>query len=341
MISLDTRQQGMVLSLRKSMIKFEGSQSSDLEICGSASRPLPLYLNRQFIKILEDLQIDTDSIVQLQHRAVQSLKQAAQSPPEVASFLTRENICRASRLPGMIRKLYSLGFDFSEDQFLRSVVDLAIITQLRDIKYRSRILVEQGVTLYGIMDETDSLAEGEIYCSTDTDIIVGRVAITRAPALHPGDIQIAKAVDMSGKPPLGCLKNCVVFSQRGARDLPSQLSGGDLDGDLYNVIYDPRLIPTSVVKPADYPRVRPMEIDRPIVAEDISRFFIDFMENDQLGRIATLHMQLADRLPGGTHHADCKQLAELHSSAVDFSKSGRPVGESSEYVLKAMSNFLT
>jgi len=46
MISLDTRLEGEALLLRRSMIKFTGSNASDIEICGSASRPLPMYLNR-------------------------------------------------------------------------------------------------------------------------------------------------------------------------------------------------------------------------------------------------------------------------------------------------------
>jgi hypothetical protein len=46
MISLDTRLQEDALLLRPSMIKFSGSDASDIEICGAAYRPLPMYLNR-------------------------------------------------------------------------------------------------------------------------------------------------------------------------------------------------------------------------------------------------------------------------------------------------------
>ena len=54
-------------------------------------------------------------------------------------------------------------------------------------------------------------------------------------------------------------------------------------------------------------------------------FFIQFMENDQLGRIATLHQILADQKERGTMDPDCIRLAEMHSTAVDFSKTGVPV----------------
>jgi len=325
MISLDTRLEGEALLLRRSMIKFTGSNASDIEICGSASRPLPMYLNRQYIKIMEDLGVDPDVFMELQTDAVERLRRTTLSAVNAASFLERELVGKTARVPWLIRKLYYVGFKFLEDPFLRGTVELAVLSQLRELKHRSRIFVEQGVTLYGIMDETDTLAEGEIYCRTDKEVIIGKVTITRAPALHPGDVQVANAVDVPDESPLNALHNCIVFSQQGQRDLPSQLSGGDLDGDTYSVIYDPRLLPPRVVEPADYPRVAPKDIGRLVTRKDMTDFFIDFMENDQLGRIATIHTQLADRSGGGTEHPDCITLAEMHSTAVDFSKTGIPV----------------
>lgn len=40
---------------------------------------------------------------------------------------------------------------------------MTVITKLRDIKYRGRIPVPEGVTLYGVTDDTGYLREGEIY----------------------------------------------------------------------------------------------------------------------------------------------------------------------------------
>jgi len=143
--------------------------------------------------------------------------------------------------------------------------------------------------------------------------------------MHPGDIQVAEAIDVPEGHPLTQVYNCVVFSQKGARDLPSMLSGGDLDGDLYTIIWDESLIPERTYPPADYPRQRPLELDRPVTNNDIKDFFIEFMKSDQLGRISNLHVIMADRKPEGTCDPDCIKLAELASIAVDFSKSGIPV----------------
>lgn len=154
--------------------------------------------------------------------------------------------------------------------------------------------------------------------------------------------------------PLCKLFNCVIFSQNGERDLASQLSGGDLDGDLYNVIYDERLFPRWESEPADYPRVSARSIGRTVQPTDMSNFFLEFMETDRLGYISNLHMQASDqistrvrmqiqngegsvvvkgggKLPllesgeSGVYSSDSIKLAEMASTAVDFSKSGVPV----------------
>ena len=151
------------------------------------------------------------------------------------------------------------------------------------------------------------------------------VIVTRSPALHPGDIQIVNVVDVPSDSPLKKLSNVIVFSQHGVRDLPSQLSGGDLDGDLYNVIYDRRFQSAQTYVAAQYPRLSPVQLDRPVTARDMSDFFVKFMETDQLGMLCNVHMQLADQRPLGTLDPDCIKIAAMASTAVDYSKTGLAV----------------
>lgn len=332
-VSLDSRIPEEMLTIRGSMDKFPGSLSNTVEVCGAAFRPLPMVLNRQFIKIMEDLGVPLESFMNLQATAVQRLREITQSTINAALFLKESQTSKAAQLPQFLEHLSDIGLDYHNDTFLSSVVDMATITKLRDIKYRGRIPVKQGVTLYGIMDETGYLQEGEIYVVTEDPpnrpqsvLTGGKVIVTRSPALHPGDIRTVKAVSIPNDSLLNQLSNCVVFSQHGARDLPSQLSGGDLDGDLYNVIFDTTLMPRyENVTPADYPRVAAKELNRAVETKDMSDFFVKFMETDQLGQICTLHQQIADQKDLGVFDADCLKLAEIASTAVDFSKSGIPV----------------
>ncbi|MCJ1469462.1 hypothetical protein MMC07_008095 [Pseudocyphellaria aurata] len=328
MISLDSTLQGDALCLRPSMIKFEGT-GEDIEICGAGLKPLPMYLNRPLIKILEDRGVEETVLLDLQATAIEKLRMTTTSPINAANFLQKNLIGKAARFPWLIRKLMDLDILFNDDDFLRNALELVILVQLRELKHKSRILVEEGLTVYGIMDETGFLQEGQVYIPVQTEdgsmIVEGRVVVTRSPALHPGDVQLADAIDVPKDSPLRQLHNCLVFSSKGERDLPSQLSGGDLDGDLYNIIYMDGLYPSKPHKPAEYPIMKPIDIGREVTRSDMTDFFIRFMENDQLGRIAVNHQILADQRDLGTFDPDCIFLAGLHSTAVDFSKTGIPV----------------
>jgi hypothetical protein len=231
--------------------------------------------------------------------------------------------------------MHHIGLSFHTDKFLTDIVEIAAMSSLRDLKYRARIPIKKGHLLYGIMDETNTLEEGEVYIATQTlseydeltdCILMGdRIAVTRTPALHPGDVQLVRAVDVEHGSRLKELRNCIVFSQRGERDLPSKLSGGDLDGDLFYIIQDERLVPDFTVLPADYASEPARDLGRPVEVNDIVDFFIEFMNMDRLGVISNKHKIRADRKPRGTRDDECIMLAKLASDAVDFSKSGNPV----------------
>lgn len=332
MLSLDSTLEGPQIRLRPSMIKFE-ADDWNLEICDSGISKLPCFLNTHLIKVLEDLGVAGDVLLELQKEEIELLRDTIRSARRAAHFLEHQApIAESTRLPYLVGVLDSLDLHFSQDRFLNQVIELAVLVKLRDLKYRARIRVPNGVTLFGIMDETGFLKEGEIYVPilndrSQTEAIIGEnVIVTRSPALHPGDVQLANAVDVPDGSPLRQLYNCVVFSQHGSRDLPSQLSGGDLDGDLFSVISDKRFRLRRTARPASYPRSEEVVLNRPVTRNDISEFFVTFLRRDQLGRISQAHKVFADRNEKGTFSKNCLELAALHSMAVDFSKTGKPVG---------------
>ena len=332
MLVLDTTLKGELAIFRESMIKFPESKDLNLEICGAGYKRLNMYLNRQFIKILEDLGTPPEPFMDLQQQAMRNIKAMTESAINAANYLEDNQIGQAMGLPGFLRVLHDVGLGFGMDSFLRQCVNVAASVQLRHLKYKARIPVENAHTLYGIVDETGTLRSREIYVSIrqkdgNDDVLTGDALVTRAPAMHPGDIQIVQAVDVPGSNPLKALHNCVAFSQHGDRDLPSQLSGGDLDGDLYNVIFDKRLFPKKFSPAAGYPWLPPVDIGRAVLSTDMTRFFITFMETDQLGYISNTHLQIADQKPEGTFSPECKTLAAMASTAVDYSKTGIPVSE--------------
>jgi hypothetical protein len=332
MLSFDSKLKGSQIRVRPSMIKFESKDMVNLEICDVASKPIPLVLNRQVIKILEDMGVSDQWFSKLQGLRVDELRKATATTKNTAKFIRGQDVAECIKLYRFFLLINRLQLNYKEDPFLRGVVEAMVLRELRLLKHKARIPVRKGITLFGIMDETGFLEEKEVYVTYDT--MENRFApppgycrlfVTRPPALHDGDIQYIYNRRPPKGHPLTKHKNCIVFSQKGRRDLPSQLSGGDLDGDLYNIIWDPEAAPERVFAPADYPRVDPVDIKREVSKNDMAEFFVDFMQSDRLGVIATKHMILADQMELGTSHSDCKKLAELHSTAVDFSKTGVPV----------------
>ncbi|KAI8634474.1 RdRP-domain-containing protein [Xylariaceae sp. FL1651] len=334
MLGLDDTLKGMVMRVRSSMIKFESDDTQNLEICDAANKPIPLVLNRQMIKILEDMRVPELWFFKAQNRELDRLRKITASIDNTVIFLRRQKIAEQMRFFQFVRRLHKLGFDYKKDAFLCSVVETVVLREVRLLKYKARIPVEHGVTLFGIMDEFGYLGDEEVFITFDKqqespypDLDNRLVIVTRSPALYPGDIQIRRAIVPPRGHPLHSLSNCIVFSQKGDRDIPSQLSGGDLDGDIYNVIWDPIAVDGCQFEfaPADYPRVPPLDIGRDVRPEDMTQFFVKFMATDQLGLIAIKHIILADLHDAGTVHNDCKLLAEMHSTAVDYSKTGIPV----------------
>ncbi|KAM5343104.1 hypothetical protein ACJ41O_014070 [Fusarium nematophilum] len=338
MLSLDTRLNGKVLCVRKeSMMKFPSNDVEELGICDTSSKPLRLVLNRQMIKILEDMQTKDEWFFKLQNKALDVLRGVTASASNTSSFLEYQAIGVNMGLPKLVKQLERMGIDYRRDKFLKSAVEHVVLRELRLLKHKARIPVDKGVTLFGVMDETGFLEANQVYVTYDktyganngrrinASLKDGQILVTRSPALHPGDIQQVDMVTPPQGHPLRNLQNCIVFSQKGERDLPSQLSGGDLDGDLYNVIWDPEAMPKGTFLAADYPRVTPKPLDRDVTRGDIADFFINFMRTDILGVIAMRHVVLADYNEYGTRHSTCVSLAEMHSTAVDFSKTGIPV----------------
>ncbi|CAI6338971.1 unnamed protein product [Periconia digitata] len=338
-LSLDSTLPGKQLRIRKSMTKYTAKESwRDLEICGAAYKPLRLYLNHQFIKILEDLGVPESNFVAVQKDALRDLERVIKHPLNAASFLEYSHSGVAAKIPTLFSLMHAIGINFQTDRFLTDIVEVAAMASLRDLKYRARIPIEKGYLLYGVMDEFNELKEGEVYVTFATEdkdghwarrVLLGNnIVVTRAPALHPGDIQTVRAVDVAESSPLCKLNNCIVFSQQGARDLPSQLGGGDLDGDMFHIIWDERLSPSKTYTPSAYPPTEAQNLGRPARVEDIVDFFVEYMNSDRLGQLSNKHKIRADIHPEGTTHSDCIKLAKLASDAVDFSKSGKAVNMS-------------
>ncbi|KAF8760968.1 RdRP protein [Rhizoctonia solani] len=342
MLAIDHRLEGSVICVRKSMDKFD-SPSLDVEVARAFDRPGRCFLNRPLIMILETAnRVQTDIFLALQHRAVRDTRQSMRCFDTVAELLEMHGLGASFKLPSLFTRLQNIGIEaeYCNSLGIKTILKNAETDILRELKHRARIPVPESWKLVGIADEFGFLEEGEVYaCLRDKNqgpiYLEGPYLITRSPAIHPGDVQVVRAI---GRPPTGSpfdkepLPNTVVFSCKGQRSLPSCLGGGDLDGDLYDLINLtawPDLTPQVLAEPAEYPPAPKKRIEgRSCTMDDVKDFICDFITSDMVGIISTQHLKLADFRASGLNDPDCLKLAELHSRAVDFPKSGTPVASS-------------
>ncbi|KAI0342571.1 RdRP-domain-containing protein [Trametopsis cervina] len=302
---------------RNSMVKLVSSDRNVSVIkVASYSRAT---LNRQAILLLESLGVHTQTLLETFQE-------------ERASIEGLEDGFDPQKLAAVTVFPLNSAFDHSitDDPFVEAVISVIKCRLLSDLKWKARIEISESAFLMGIADETDSLNEGEIFCQIhppggSPQCITGPCTIYRNPCLHPGDVRRVNAVDCK---PLRHLRNVIVFNTRGQRDLPNMLSGGDLDGDMYSLIWDQRLLipPENIHEPMDYTAPVPKKCNSPVTIEQTKEHFINFMKNDVLGRVSNTHLALADQI--GPRADDCILLAQLASQAVDFSKTGIPVSQS-------------
>lgn len=229
------------------------------------------------------------------------------------------------------KQLQKSGIVFVKEPFFRSMLITIYKCQIRDLMRRARIQLswEKGRIMMGTLDDTGTLEYGQVFVQysqipgteqEDSIVLKGPVVATKNPCFHPGDLRKYEAVDVSA---LHHMFDCIVFPQKGKRPHPNEMSGSDLDGDMYFVSWDDHFY--NVIEnqePMDFPKATKKYLDRKVNVDDIIDFVGEYIKNDNLGIIANAHVVHADKKDIFTEA--CKLLARMHSDAVDFPKTGQP-----------------
>ncbi|KAG1151074.1 hypothetical protein G6F37_004946 [Rhizopus arrhizus] len=329
------------VELRPSQIKFE-SEHLMLEVIRTSAY-IHGYLNRQAITLLSALGVKDEVFLELMGNMLRDIDKILARPEEAIRVLL--NNADEAGTAHMMASIIQAGFLERGDPYIKNLLNLFRVNVLKELKKKAKILVPQGAFLLGVMDETNTLDEGEVYIQvwdnsnsgTMKQVITGECAVFRNPCFHPGDIRVVTAVD---KPNLSHLVNVIVFPAKGYRDIPSMCSGGDLDGDDYTIFWDPKLIPVRKdFAPMDYTASDPRKVED-VKIRDIQRFFVNYINNDNLGQIANAHLATADFSDKGAMDGRCILLAQLHSEAVDFPKSGKPATLSEDLIVRTFPDFM-
>jgi len=332
------------IKIRKSQFKFETTYSG-MEII-RWSEYWVATLNRQLILVLSALGVPDEVFLLIQDKEIKLMERAMVDDKAAVEALTGH--VDPNRMTLTIAGLVQTGFRQSNEPFVTSLLALWRAWSIKYLKEKAKLPVRKGACILGCTDETGTLRghfdADQVNMESETEdkvaklpeifvqitspdtghrkVIEGLCVVARNPSLHAGDMRVVKAVDV---PALHHLVDVLVMPQTGDRDLSSMCSGGDLDGDDYVVIWDERLLPEVWNAQAmDYSPPSPIPLRRDVTQNDITRFFVLYMKNDFLPKIAHAHMAWADFLDEGIRHEKCLDLARLHSKAVDYPKSGQP-----------------
>ncbi|KAK3707260.1 hypothetical protein LTR37_012261 [Vermiconidia calcicola] len=334
------------VQIRPSQEKFKKTDHRGLEIC-RISHESTAYLNIQLILVLSAIGVEDNFFLRKMSHELSDYREAMTSEKKALEMLNK-NI-DFNQMTIQLQRMVMDGFMHTQDPFMVSVLRLWRSWNIKYLKEKARIHVEQGAFVLGCVDETGSLnghSDDMPYSSgEDNDpellpeiflqipyrdpsrkgkwkVVEGVCILARNPSLHPGDVRVVRAVDV---PALHHLRSCVALPQTGDRSLANMCSGGDLDGDDYLVMWDDDIVPNKWNHPAmNYDAPDPVTSEGPVTVDDMTSFFVTHLKHANLSRIAVAHRYWADARAEGVKDPICLELANLHSMAVDYSKTGVP-----------------
>lgn len=338
--------------LRDSMNKFQ-SRYDNIEIC-SLGTTVPYYLNRNVILLLGVHGVSDHTFLGMQSEMLDDLDRMLQDRDKAIHVFPRLSGADSGTAACLMAMLCGFHLEPSQDPFLYGCLQAMRSHHLFTLRKKARVFVDKGAALVGGLDETGSLQEGCVFVSVSRRnketafshvVIEGPVMVTKHPVMHPGDVRMLLAVDI---PALRGHKNVIIFSQKGSRPEADKMSGSDLDGDQFAVTWDSRLFlnewnqwerrrpnlkPTPLSLEAS--NHVPMDYNAPNTSSSaqmptdeneqtlaLINHFTNHLKNDNLGRLAMLWQDYASFR--GANCPECLHLAQLHSIAVDFPKSGVP-----------------
>ncbi|KAI1822672.1 hypothetical protein F4861DRAFT_550569 [Xylaria intraflava] len=359
-------------SQRKWKCDFNEEDHRTFEVRNASTELRSANLNLQLLPILEDRAIDPSDMKKQIGKFMRdsleldlkSQKEAMQDPAhfklwvhENAGMSRRQDRIRFGHMPwaaglptskeDQMDFLLSHGFQPTKLEFLRKIAYDLRKDKCEELQTRLNVKVGRSTYAYMVIDFTGVLGENEIHLGfssrfsdeksgfSETFLHGMDVLVARTPAHYPSDIQRVKAVF---KPELGSLKDVIIFSSKGEIPLADKLSGGDYDGDIAWVCWEPSIV--NNFKNAELPNVPDLfrsgvltklkdtyaelaQAHGPesVVTEFIDRAFRFNMEQNLLG-ICTNYKEKLCYANGSVRDEAAIYLSTLISNLVDRAKQG-------------------
>lgn len=321
------------IQVRKSMLKVEASDEAckilhkTLGIC-EHSRPIPGRLGPQQVCLLSGT-VAREDLLKIQNDHLECQRNAFVDSFSMAWMLALE------RTPQNWKNFHKLMISERGESvpasFRKCCQTLERVTNNGPKKTKVQLPLAASRTLFGavfpevlhdLLDEGDCvvlLENGPLKTETTEDGD-SYVIVSRSPSYHPGDIRVLRLVCLPEGHPALELRNCILFSTKGHRPDPDKMGGGDLDGDMYLVLWHPVLLKYSTslraLEPADY--------NGPIIPNSsgagASRrpdwiHYAAMTDNSMLGEVESTFYKLAKK--HGVRSTEIASLNTLFASLVD------------------------
>ena len=362
-----------IICIRPSMKKYE-SENNELGII-KASGYSTGYLNRQIISLLNGLGVRNNIFISM-------IKVSLKEYQTILKYIRNKNVDLASYFRAnkdVYNEVLSKCFYFKSvvdyylfkrnqrylpnEPFIQKILLNCLSIKIRDLKSKGKIIDNQSASLMGVIDETKTLKHNEVYVrilkpyakKEEQDFTLqGEVYVTKNPCLHPGDIKILKAVNNEKvRQNLSHMINVIVFSsledEKDTRPIQNQISGGDLDGDIYYVSWNKDIIDGITkrnIPPQEDPKYPQQNnnkddnkinsnnnnknkiMNNTISMNDVIISHINTMKNDLVPLISNLYLAHADNdLIHGPFNEKCKMLSDLFIIAIDSQKNGKFISQ--------------
>ena len=368
-----------IICIRPSMKKYE-SENNELGII-KASGYTTGYLNRQIIALLSGLGVKNEIFISM-------IKVSLKEYKTILNYIRKKDLDLCSYFRAnkdVYNEVLSKCFYFknlvdyylykknprclTNEPFIQKILLNCLALKIRDLKSKGKIIDNQSASLMGVIDETGTLKHNEVFVriikpfsrKEEQDLILeGEVYVTKNPCLHPGDIKILKAVNNEVVyANLSHMINVIVFSsledENDKRPIQNQISGGDLDGDIYYVSWNKDIIDGIIkrnVAPQEDPKypicnninyncnhINKSEevsgiinsnimLENTISMNDVILSHINTMKNDLVPLISNLYLAHADNdLVHGPFNEKCRMLSDLFIIAIDSQKNGKFISQ--------------
>ncbi|EFC44192.1 predicted protein [Naegleria gruberi] len=187
-------------------------------------------------------------------------------------------------------------------------------TQLLNLK----LPIQNARRVYGVCDPLEVLEPDEVFVRIRMEdgtlkTLEGTIAITKEPCLHRGDLRLLKAKKIES---LEYLSEVIVFPIKGEkRPIPNMITGSDLDGDKYLVIWDEPLVSSFVQQ------FEPGNFDEEIEGE--KRNFEPDVFKDWIGLRHSYVDSYGYEWSKGENWKTMQRLSDIVNMAVDAPKKGK------------------